>query len=36
MIPCDFLFMLVEDGMLQEIVKHTNLFAEQLLEGENI
>ena len=36
MTPCDFFSMLVEDRMLEEIVKHTNLFAEQFLEGENI
>ena len=36
MTPYDFFTMLVEDSMLEEIVKQTNLFAEQFLEGENI
>ena len=36
MTPYDFFSMLVEDSMLEEIVKQTNLFAEQFLEGENI
>ena len=36
MTPYDFSSTLVEDSMLEEIVKQTNLFAEQFLEGENI
>ena len=34
MTPYDFFSMLVEDSMLEEIMKQTNLFAEQFLEGE--
>ena len=34
MAPYDFFSMLVEDSILEEIVKQTNLFAEQFLEGE--
>ena len=33
MAPYDFFSMLVEDSILEEIVKQTNLFAEQFLEG---